>query len=385
MRQGRGTLLFTLMIFCSVACTPKQKVDTIIKDVRVFDGEEVYEKTNVVINKGQIVAIAPDAAKYNAAEIIEAYGYTIVPSLIDTHVHISSENQLRDALSGGVFTLLDLHSAPGVANSLKAYSDSLYFATLLSSGPAITVAGGHGTQFGYKIPTVSSETDPYTFVKERAEEGADVIKIIREPMVQSLSYESINALVQSAHQLNKVAIAHVSTATDAAKLAELSVDGFAHVWFDRSITPSELELLKQKKPFVTPTLLATKGLLEYGQKSGRSNQYLSLEEVQAEVKRLHKAGIVLLAGTDAPNLNLKFGSDLVEELKLLSAAGLSEVEALKTATANPVRVYKLDKNSLPAEGRIANFLLVKGDPTIDLAALNNISRIWKKGRQLNLK
>lgn len=379
MKKALYSFLLIALAFQNSSCESKQTVDYIIHNVKLFDGTDVYENVNVVIDDGRIIDIASETRRYDAVELLEAKGFTIIPPLIDSHVHIGSLSQLKESLLAGVFVDIDLHSSPGLAKSFKAHRDSLHHSTLLSSGPALTVEGGHGTQFGYPVSTVNKEREPLTFVEDRVKEGADVIKIIREPMLPTLSFETINALIKASHHFDKLAIGHISTASDAAKLSELSIDGLSHVWFDRRMTDEEERLLQEKRPFVIPTLLVTRELLKFGENKGWANHYLPFQDVQKEVNRLHNAGILLLAGTDAPNFGLKLGSSLIEEIILMVSSGLSETEALKTATINPIKIFSLDQNLLPLRGHRANFILIEGDPTEDITSLQKIKEIWVMG------
>ena len=384
MKQNFQNSLFTLAIICISSCSPPQKVDFIIQNVKLFDGDSVFEEVDLMIEEGMIVEVGKNHISLEAEELIDGRGHTIIPPLIDAHAHISSLAQLKESLKAGVFTVLDLHSPPGVVDSLRILNGSLEYSTLLSSGPALTAAGGHGTQFGYTVPTVSQEDDPFTLVNERVKEGIDVIKIIREPKMRTLDFEAIDGLIKAAHHFNKPAIAHISLVEDAVRLAEMGIDGLSHIWLDRKITSEGLGKLQANKVFVIPTLLANKKGLEIGETNGWANYYLSLPEIQLELRKLQQAEILLLAGTDAPNFGTAFGSGLIEEIILLLASGLSEKEAIKAATVNPLSALGLDKNLLPKEGHQANFLLVEGDPLKNIDALKNIKAAWRDGKRVPL-
>ncbi|WP_188501621.1 amidohydrolase family protein [Pontibacter amylolyticus] len=89
-----------------------------------------------------------------------------------------------------------------------------------------------------------------------------------------------------------------------------------------------------------------------------------------------------MAGTDAPNLGINFHDDLLEELRLLKASGLSDFETLKTATINPAIAFNFLENQLIKENNKANFLLIDGDPTSDIESLSKIMGIWKSGTRI---
>ena len=97
------------------------------------------------------------------------------------------------------------------------------------------------------------------------------------------------------------------------------------------------------------------------------------------VRALRKAGVPILAGTDAPNPGTAHGASMHRELELLVAAGLTPVEALTAATATPAAAFHLEGRGRVAPGMIADLLLVDGDPTTDILATRKIDVIWKRG------
>ena len=102
---------------------------------------------------------------------------------------------------------------------------------------------------------------------------------------------------------------------------------------------------------------------------------------------LHKAGVDILAGSDVSEPlsilgGLAHGASLHQELQLLVAAGLTPVEALKSATSVPARRFGLTDRGRIVPGARADLLLVKGDPTTSISDMLNIQAIWRRGSQL---
>ena len=104
-----------------------------------------------------------------------------------------------------------------------------------------------------------------------------------------------------------------------------------------------------------------------------------IENALRSARILHQAGIPLLAGTDAPNPGAPHGAGLHAELRLLTLAGFSPIEALRSATALPAQIFRLPGRGRIAPGYRADLLLVRGDPTRDIRATASIDRIWKNG------
>lgn len=381
MRYNIHTLFSTiLLIGCAIlfGCAPKPS-SMLIKDVKLFDGLQVARKVDVLIVDGIITQIMDRNLVTSAAVVIDGSGKTIIPPLVNSHVHVHQPAQLKESQAHGIGAMLDLYSTSETARQLLMYKDSLSYADYYTSGPGATAPSGHGTQFGLDVPTVSSTASARVFVKDRIAEGAAYIKVIRDPLLPTLDFETTSIITEEAHENGLSVIGHISRLDDALQLSTDRVNGLAHIWIDRTINEEELEQLSHNRTFVIPTLLVTQKLLQYGQSKGWSNHYLSFREVQHEVRKLHSGGVLILEGTDAPNLSINHHTDLIEELKLLKAAGLSDLDALKTATVNPAIAFSFLEKQVIKEGNQANFLLIAGDPTTKIGALSDIEGIWKNG------
>jgi imidazolonepropionase-like amidohydrolase len=125
----------------------------IIRDVRVFDGEHVQEHRSVLIAGGKIARVGDAGLKAPAgAEVINGKGRTLLPGLIDAHVHLpdNAEDAMRQALACGVTTQLDMFSAGDRLKKIKALEaeDRTGLAAVRTAGTGVTVAGGHPTEMG---------------------------------------------------------------------------------------------------------------------------------------------------------------------------------------------------------------------------------------------
>jgi hypothetical protein len=111
--------------------------------------------------------------------LFDGTGQTLVPGLIDAHTHAWNEDQLRAALVFGVTTELDMMAQPSAMKALKQYAQGhMDVADVRSAGAAATAPGGHGTEYGFKVPTLSAPAEAQRFVDARIAEGSDYIKII---------------------------------------------------------------------------------------------------------------------------------------------------------------------------------------------------------------
>lgn len=411
-----AALVFLLMGFLQGkpprASAAREAAVTVIRDVRVFDGDRVWQRATVRVRNGKIEAIGSDRTAPEGAEVVEGKGRTLLPGLIDSHVHVWA-NARKEALRFGVTTELDMFSDHHQLAAARAQRESLAAtdqADMWSAGTLATVAGGHGTEYGMKVPTLSRPDEAAAWVAARKEEGSDYIKIVREDLhvftgkadMPSLDAATAAALVKAAHAQGLKAMMHVSAIEPARESLRDGADGLVHIFQDEVADPDFVSLAHDRHAFIVPTLVVIAGFsgehsrlaadpgiapfLAPGQKQslsaslavGHSNPAM-LANARESVHRLHAAGVTLLAGTDAPNPNTAHGASLHEELLQLVQAGLSPLEALVAATSAPARQFGLKDRGRIAPGLRADLVLVDGNPTADVTATRRIVRIWKNG------
>ena len=389
---------------------------TAITNVRIFDGENIVPAGNVVFSGGKIVACGPGAAIPAGAEIIDGAGKTLLPGLIDSHVHTLSADALKQALVFGVTAVVDMFMAvPAMQRVKKAQAEgkALDQAFLVSAGTLATVAGGHGTQYGLKIPVIASPADAPAFVDQRIAEGSDFIKIIHDDgsaykmSINTLTDAEVAALIDAAHKKGKIAVIHAATLKNCLDALNAGADALAHLYFEDAIDPDFGRLAARKKAFVIPTLSILRtmsGTVDTETLSGDPDlvPYFKTADLQAmktgvsfvtrkasydaavrALGQLKAAGVSILAGTDAPNPSTIFGGSLQRELVLLVSAGLSPLEALRAATSLPADKFGMKTRGRVKPGFTADLLLVPGDPTVDITATRRIAAIWKEGHRVD--
>lgn len=383
-----------------------------IRDVRLFDGEEILEGATVLIRHGLIEAVGPDVQVPADAEIVDGTGKTLLPGLIDSHTHVYG-NALSDAVRFGVTTEIDMFMDQATAAEIRQrqrQGPHLSEASLVSAGTLVTTPGGHGTQFGLEIPTLESAEAAAAFVDARVAEGSDLIKIIHEDgglwgtQWDTFDPATLAAIVQAAHDRDKLAVVHVSTLERAREAIQAGADGLVHVFADEAPDEAFLELVAASGAFVTPTLTVIASAS--GSSSGADlaqdsslADYLTPDQLRTlqqpfangtarypsakvAVQALHRAGVPILAGSDTPNPGTAHGISLHQELELLVEAGLDPVEALVAATSRPANTYNLSDRGRIAPGLRADILLVEGNPIRDITATRNLVTVWKDGREI---
>ena len=149
-------------------------VEFIVRDVQLFDGERFQGRRSVHVRAGRVVAVAQALPATEGVEVVEGAGRTLMPGLVDAHVHTWGSAR-RDALRFGVTTMLDMFSDPRALASARNQRESLEAtdqADLWSAGTLATADGGHGTQYGLAIPTLAGPDEAGAWVDARLADGS---------------------------------------------------------------------------------------------------------------------------------------------------------------------------------------------------------------------
>lgn len=422
---------------------------TAIVNTTVFDGDNVIGSKTVVFENGIIIKIGGEVPA--DADIVDGTGATLIPGLIDAHVHTSIDG-LREALQFGVTTELEMAGSFGKKGREMQIKDNQDLADVRSACMGLTPPGGHpdglmpkeegipdfilkkmekmneqekadfialfeSKEDGEKVDLdVTAIEGAIRFVQAQVENGADYFKIMIEegtvlnaPGLPMLSQEVIKAAVDEAHKLNKIAIAHVLTAETSKAAIEAGMDGLAHLFIDRPEWTGDLvQMIAISGAFVTPCLVLNSSIL--GKTASHVtndkrvisklstdwkntmcscfNTFLGgkMEDSFKNVLDLHNAGVDILVGTDVsypiPHLGgLAHGVSVHHELQLLVEAGLTPIDALRAATSVPAKRFDLNDRGFIIEGNRADFVLVKGDPTVNISDTLSLIGVWKEGVQ----
>lgn len=380
-------------------------------DITVFDGERMLQQQTVLIEGATVAGIGADIAVPEGIEIIDGNGMTLLPGLIDAHVHTYGD-ALTDAPRFGVTTVLDMFTSTDSLVTMREGRESdqpTDRASLFSAGILGTVAGGHGTQYGVAVETLAGPDEAASWVATRKAEGSDFIKLVYDPYngrTPSLDLATATALIESAHDADMMAVAHVTEYQAADDLIEAGIDGFVHVFIDKPADDTIVERAKSAGIFIIPTMTIM-GVLngeapglkwlddpsiapklsptqrnQLTQSFGKFPGIRAIENGAASVAAFHAAGVPILAGTDAPNPGTAHGVSLHDELAYLVRAGLSPTDALRAATSVPARHFNLVNRGRIRIGSRADLVLIEGDPSKDIEATRRIVTVFRNGQPL---
>ena len=401
------------------------------KGARLFDAETatVRPGMTVVISGNRIQAVGPDGTVRipRGTSVIDAHGQTLLPGLWDMHQHFTEEEGLID-LASGVTTGRDLANDPDFLVGLRKKWDSGE-----GIGPRIVMAGvieGPGPYAGPTQALADTEEKAFSWIDRYIQYGAVQVKLY-----SSLDPKLVPPIVAEAHRRGLRVSGHIPYGMTAEQAVREGYDEIQHLNFlflnflpgvdtrtpDRISAVAEhaaeldldsepvrafLRLLKERKTVVDPTvnsyedlftgqsgaILPTlapvadrlpyqvrRALMEGGSlpvPPGMERRFRdSFQACLALVRRLHEEGIPIVAGTDSyPGFNLH------RELELYVQAGIPAPETLRIATLGAARVMKMDQSlGSIAPGKLADLILVKGDPTKNIRDIRRVVLTVKDG------
>jgi imidazolonepropionase-like amidohydrolase len=407
-----------LMLAAALACSSTAFAGmadasvTLVQDVRVFDGKSAHEHRSVLVRDGLIADSDYRGKAPAGSRVVDGKGRTLLPGLIDAHVHTWQHFELP--LVFGVTTQVDMFTGVEVMQRIKqqmAAGRNQGEADVFSAGTLVTAPGGHGTEYPVKIPTLENGGDAQAFVDARIAEGSHFIKVVMEDgfgdhHFNSLDRATVKAVIDAAHKRGKLAVVHISNLGNARAALEAGADGLAHLFVAEKLSQEQADslarLAQAKGAFVVPTFsvlesiagvkprdlledLQVAGLLDREERGalqtgyGPSPRPAILAAPKMVTAAMRRAGVPLLAGTDAGNAGTQYGASLHHELAALVDAGLSPREALVAATSAPAKAFHLGQRGQIAKGYKADLVLVEGNPLQDIAATRRIVEVWKDG------
>ncbi len=342
-----------------------------ITNVKVFDGKALTDERTVVIDNGLI----SDAT--TADRTIDGQHGTLLPGFIDSHVHLMHIAELEQGTQWGSTTMLDMGSP-----SMKL-TDSLRHRHGLADirgvgNPASAPGGMQTTRMGFPASsTVTGPGDAARFVADRVAEGADYIKIIVEDPARmgpaAFDIATIAALVEAAHKAGLKSIAHVTTIVALTNAAEAGVDILTHAPLDADVNENLASSLAARGVVSVPTLTMMRSVASIAEHLPTHGASVDYAHARSTVSVFHRAGVTILAGTDANQApaspsKIVHGKGLHDELGLLVEAGLTPVEALRSATVIPAEYFGFTDRGVIEPGRRAHHQHTQGPPPHDNCA-----------------
>ncbi len=344
-------------------------------------GADPIKDAALVIQGERIVAVGPrnSISIPEGTKIIDVQSATILPGFFNAHVHGAyNEEKLAAWAKEGVTTVRDLgaHQWPPSKALLDRIEKDNRYARLVSGGIFITPPGGYPIAvFGGRGKTISTPEEAPQAVNELRDQGAEVIKIsmesgqIFEQPIPMLTTEQVKAIVTTAHQRGTRVSAHATVTKDLKRTIDEGIDDVAHMVVD-PITDDLINAMIERDMYWVPTIELWKNV-------GQGQDVNVIDNL----KRYVTAGGKVALGTDFEGYYTPFQLGMpTKEIAWMSEAGMTPMQIIVAATKNAAHVSNIEKDLGTLEtGKIADVLIVKGDPLQDLQALSKVQYVIHNG------
>jgi imidazolonepropionase-like amidohydrolase len=381
-----------------------------IHNARLINGAgAMIERATVVIRGATIAAVgtSKDVVIPRGATRIDGRGYTLLPGLIDCHVHLclggepdvveaiaretpsftllKSSRAARQTLEAGFTTVRDVGARNHSIFALKQAIDSglVPGPRIVGAGLAICMIGGHARFIGQEVEGADQVR---TAVRAQIAAGAEVIKVIASggvltpgtsPDQAQMTPEELQAAVNEAQRGGRKVAAHAHGASGMKNAIHAGVHSIEHATL---MDDDAAILMKQQGVFMVPTLsaLATTA----GCRTGCGVPESAVEKAKAMTKRhaasfkkAHRSGILIAMGTDA-GTPLNYHGENAQELDRMVAFGMTPMESIVASTSAAARLIGIqDKVGTIAKGKQADLVLFDGNPLRRIDLLRDRSRI----------
>ena len=399
----------TDLIASSIILQPKNILD-------VDDGT-LYE-SQILIEDGIIVEIGNNISKRNKnIETLELSELTIMPGLMDSHVHLTGNTELKGYESIGESSYLS--TIYGVINAKKTllsgfttvrnvgagnFADvalkqainrnAILGPTMLVSGPALGITGGHCDSnilpFDYKYTSQGVADGPWEVRKKvrlNRKYGADLIKFCGTGGVMSkntdvnakqYTLEEMQAIVDEAHNHGMKVATHAHGLIGIKTAIIAGVDSIEHASF---IDNETIELAKEKGTFLSMDIYVSDYILGEGAAKGILEESLEKERSVGKFQRQNfqkavKASAKITFGTDA---GIYPHGKNARQFKYMVEWGMTSLQAIQAATINTAELFGLSNTGMIKKNYEADIIGVKGNPLKDITILENVSFVMKDG------
>ncbi|HSP13105.1 MAG TPA: amidohydrolase family protein [Salegentibacter sp.] len=418
-------LIFCFGIFLSMQL---QAQDIYIQAGKIIDtknGKVLTDKT-IIISGDKIRSIENGflSPEKDADTLIDMKDKTLLPGLIDMHVHLESETNpgkyleryvnndadnafnavgfAKTTLMAGFTTVRELGGS-GVNTSLRnaINKGKIDGPRIFSVGKSIATTGGHADPTngmnselmgdpGPKEGVVNNIDDARKAVRQRYKNGADLIKITATGGVLSVaksssnpqfSEEEIRAIVETAKDYDFHVAAHAHGDEGMQRAIRAGVKTIEH---GTKMSDETMELMKEHDAYLVPTITAGKEVTEKAEIDGYYPEVVVPKareigpQIQDMFARAYKKGVPIAFGTDAGVF--KHGEN-AREFVYMTEAGMPAMEAIQSATITNARLLKMeDKIGQLQEGFLADIIAVDGDPTENIESLQQVKFVMKEGK-----
>ena len=382
----------------------------------------VVQRDKTLVIRGNRVVEIHDGF-VGEGDIVDLRAAFVLPGLIDSHVHLTgeqnpnsrlenvTESNADQAFAGARFARRTLMAGFTTVADLGATNESIFALRdavrrgdvpgprIIASGESVSIHGGHGDVNGYRDDIMhmftgesicSGPEDCMRAVRLQVRAGADIIKITATGGVlsntaaglgQQFSDAELAAIVDAAHRMGRQVTAHAHGADGINSFLRAGGDSIEHgTWLDAE----SIRLMRRDGVYLVPTLMAGDFVARIA--SGPDNFFTPAQTAKAleagprmldMARRAHEGGVRIAFGTDS---GVSAHGDNAGEFALLVRAGLTPLEAIQTATVNAAAHLRIsDEAGRIAPGMPADLIAVGGDPLSDVTELQRVRFVMRGG------
>lgn len=417
----KKTLLFVFSLLFTACFGFAQRTAIQCGSILTKDGKLIDNQT-IIVEGNRIVSV--EKGFVSAEKVIDLKNKTVLPGLIDMHVHIESETSkdmytkrmsqnpadiaydaqkyAKSTLLAGFTTVRDL-GGTGVNISLRnAINKGIVDGPrIFTSGKTIATTGGHGDPSNgwrgdvtFPDKTGDGVVDSYDearkAVRQRYQDGSDCIKITATGGVLSIAkngkgpqfmMDELDGIIQTAKDYGYHVAAHAHGAEGMKRALKAGVTTIEHGTF---MDDEAIALFKEKGAYLVPTIIAGKTVADSAKVAGYYNALVvpkAIEtgnQIQATFAKAYKAGVNIAFGTDAGVFPHGYNA---KEFQYMVEAGMPMTECLKAATQTNAKILGMENDLGVLEaGKLADIIAVEGNPIADPKVLMNVKFVMKDGK-----
>lgn len=386
----------------------------LIKNCNLIDGvsESVLKNMDILISGGKIVKIEKDLHVSKIDLTLDLSGKTVLPGLIDVHVHLAFDASndpvghltndpeyitlikmvmnCQKQIRSGVTTVRDMGAPRELILSLReAWKQNIISGPrMLVSGQVITTKGGHCHYIGNEVEGSESAREA---TEKEIRHGVDVIKIMASGgsltpgssvHVPQFCAEEIKAVVKKAHENGVKVAAHANALKGIQNAIEAGVDSIEHGSF---ADEKSIESMLDEGVFLVPTMAPAEVLLRSSliTEQRRNDVAKNWNSRKKAVKKAINIGLKMASGTDAGVTYMAHGM-VALEISLFHQLGMDPMKAIWTATSWAAELLGIsDQVGIVTTGKVADLIVVQGDPLKDLHLLASPELVLINGQIIN--
>ncbi|MGN6268867.1 MAG: amidohydrolase family protein [Sphingomonas sp.] len=398
-----------------MASAPSADHPVLIEPDRVFDGADkaMHSGWSVLVEGHKIVAVGPHVAAPAGAEIVRLPGTTLMPGMIDAHVHMFlhpydetswNDQVLKEPLAlrvaravaaskatlmAGFTTVRDL-GTEGAGDADEGLKEAIEQGIvpgprILSANRAIVATGAYGPKgYAFAVPQGGEEAsgpDMVRVARRQIGEGADVVKLYAdyawrpgEPSRPTFSVEEMHAVVEAAHSAERKVAVHANTAEGMRRAILAGVDTIEH---GGEGTPELFAMMKEKGIAYVPTVAATDAIMRYRGWNGEAPEPQAIIDKRKSFQAAVKSGVMIGVGGDT---GVFAHGRNAREAELMAAWGMPAADVLVALTSGDAAILGLgDRIGTIRPGYEADLVAIEGDPAADMTALDHVVFVMKGG------